>query len=142
MSCDITPLEVLSELMQEAFSFWVTLHFAKAEIPPKKKSFPRLTVASCKNSSVGALAMSDSCVPDYHSLTAFSSISAFLFLSEVHHQYSLMGRRADRLSGILGNSQGPLAGDEEKSGKFQNGHKEKERQCKLNKHAARDTEGE
>ncbi|GAA6101226.1 uncharacterized [Tachysurus ichikawai] len=81
-------------------------------------------VASCKNSSVGALAMSDSSVPDYNSLIAFPTISAFLFLSEVHHQYSLMGRRADRLSGILGNSQGPLAGNDEKSGKFQSGHKE------------------
>lgn len=36
MSCDITPLEVLSELMQETFSFWVTQqHFVKAEIPQK-----------------------------------------------------------------------------------------------------------
>lgn len=86
--------------------------------------------------------MSDSCVPDYRSLIAHPPpISAFLFLSEVHHQYSLMGRRADRLSGILGNSQGPLGGDEgKKNGKHQSGHKEKEGQGKLKKHAARDTE--
>lgn len=79
------------------------------------------------------------CLTTTRSLLFPPSISAFLFLSEVHHQHSLMGRRADRLSGTLGNSQGPLLGNEEKK-KFQSGHKEKERQGKLNKLSENDVE--